>query len=126
MQQRLEGTRSLGVNLVQAVDRLVQLDAELHLPAHAVEVGNLPRADPWREVGEEEAIPCRRLHADQAERQGVRAPATRHVGVNRPALEDEGLVREQGIEVGAGEELLGDLPPGDVVHLGLPVVFAGG
>ena len=123
MQPRLAGTRSLGVTRVQAVARLVQLDAERPRPAPARAVGTLPRADPWREVGAAEAIPGRRLNADQAARQGVRAPANRPVGVNRPALADEGLVREPGIAGGAGEQRVGDLPPGDVGYRGRPVVL---
>src|SRR6267142_2998315 len=35
MQEGLQGARPLGVDGIQAVDRLVQPDAEFHLPAHA-------------------------------------------------------------------------------------------
>ena len=37
MQQCLQGAGPFGVDRVQAMHRLVQLDAEFHLPAHAVE-----------------------------------------------------------------------------------------
>jgi hypothetical protein len=52
MQERLHRTWPLGVDLVQAVYRLVQLDAEFDLPAHPVQVGDLPRAEPWWEIRE--------------------------------------------------------------------------
>jgi hypothetical protein len=46
-----------------------------------------------------------------------------YVGINDPAIAAQGLLREQRLEVGPGQERLGDLPPGDIVHLRLPVVF---
>ena len=45
IQEGLQGARLLGIDRVQPVDRLIQPDAELHLPADAVEVGDLPRPD---------------------------------------------------------------------------------
>jgi hypothetical protein len=46
-----------------------------------------------------------------------------HVGVNGPAVEDEDVVLDEGIEVGPREELLGDVSPGEIINLGLPVVL---
>ena len=123
MQERLQGTRLLGVDLVEAVHRLVQPDAEFDLPAHPVEVGDLQWAEPRWQVREEKAVALRGLDTDEPEMQRVLRPTHMDVGINGPAIEDEGVLLEEGIEVGAGEELLGDLPAGDIVHLGLPVVF---
>src|SRR5262252_746726 len=50
MQEGLHGTRPLGVDRVQTVDRLIQPDAELDLPAHPVEISDLPRADPGGQI----------------------------------------------------------------------------
>src|SRR5882724_2807025 len=46
-----------------------------------------------------------------------------HIGVHDLAIETQGFLREQGIEVGPREKLLGELPPRQIVHLGLPVVL---
>ncbi|MBI3328076.1 MAG: hypothetical protein HYZ81_15415 [Nitrospinae bacterium] len=72
MQERLHRTGLLGVILVQAVHRLVQLDAQLHLPAHAEEVGHLARANAWWQIREEETIPFGGVDPDEAEMEGAR------------------------------------------------------
>jgi hypothetical protein len=59
MQECLHRAGPLGVNLVQTVHRLIQLEAEFDLPAHTVEIGNLQRADPWRKIREEETVAFR-------------------------------------------------------------------
>jgi len=46
MQERLHGTGALRIDLVQAVYRLVQADAQFHLPAHPIEGGDLPWPKP--------------------------------------------------------------------------------
>ena len=46
MQERLQGAWPLGVDHVEAVHGRVQPDAEFDLPAHAVEVSDLQRAEP--------------------------------------------------------------------------------
>jgi hypothetical protein len=46
-----------------------------------------------------------------------------HIGVNDLAIKEQGLLLEQGIEVGPGKEFLGDLSTCDIVHFGLPVLF---
>ena len=50
-------------------------------------------------------------------------PADMDIGINRPAVQAQDVIRQEGIEVGPGEERLGHLPAGDVIHLGLPVVL---
>ena len=46
-----------------------------------------------------------------------------HIGVNSAAIEHQRFGLQEGIKVGTWEELLRHLAPGDIVHLGLPVVF---
>ena len=123
MQEGLQGARPLGVNRIQAIDRLIQPDAEFHLPAHPIEVGDLPRADPRGQVRQEEAVPLRGLDPHETQRQCVRPPADMHIGVDDLAIEAQNLLFEQRIEVGPREELLRDLPARDIVHLRLPVLF---
>jgi hypothetical protein len=123
IQESLEGTRLLGVDLVEAIHRRVQPDAEFDLPAHAVEVADLQRAEPGGQVGEEKAVAFRGLNADNSEMKRLLRLAHMDVGIDGPAIQDEDLLREEGIEVRAGEELLGDLPAGDIVDVGLPGVL---
>lgn len=123
MQERLQGAGPFGVNRVEAVLQLVQLDAAFDLPAHPVEVRHLPWADPGREIGEEETMTFRGLDADEAQLHGILAFADRHIGVNGPAVEEQDLVLTENIEVSPPLELLGDLPARERVDLGLPVLF---
>src|SRR6266487_1253152 len=102
MQERLHRTGALGIDLVQAVHRLIQSDAQLDFPADAVEISHLPRADPGREIREEEAIPLRRVNPDEAEMQGVLGTPYTYICINGAAIEDEEILLEQGIEVGSG------------------------
>ena len=122
MQERLHRAGALGVDLVQAMDRFVQLDAQFHLPADPVEVGHLPRTEAGWQIREEKAIALRRVDPDQAEMERIPGPrpAHRHRWPGRRAQD---LLVQQDIEVGAGEKLLRDLPAGDIVHLGLPIVL---
>jgi hypothetical protein len=46
-----------------------------------------------------------------------------HIGIDGSAVEHEDLFLQEAIEVGAGEELWGDLAAGNRVDRGLPVVF---
>jgi hypothetical protein len=46
-----------------------------------------------------------------------------YIGINDPAIEAQGLLREHRLEVGPGQQRLGDLPLSDIVQLWLPVVF---
>ena len=123
IQESLEGTRLLGVDLVEAIHRRVQPDAAFDLPAPAGEVGDLPRAEPGGQVREEKAVALRGLNADQSELKRLLRPAPRDVGINGPAIQDADLRRAEGIEVRAGEELLGDLPTGAIIYLRVPVVL---
>jgi hypothetical protein len=123
MQERLHGTRPLGVDLVEAVDGLVQLDAEFHLPSDPIKVGHLPGAEAGREIRQEEAVPLRRVDADEAEMQRVLGVPHADVGINGPAIKDEEALLDEGVKVSAGEEFFGDVTAGDTVHLGLPIIF---
>jgi hypothetical protein len=102
-QERLERTRALGVDLVEAVPRLVQPDAECALPAHTVAIGDLPRAEPWGQVREEKAVALRGGDTDEPEMQRWLRPTPMDVGITGPAVEDEDLRLEEGLEVRAGE-----------------------
>ena len=95
MQQRFQGAGPLGIDRVQAVHRLVQLDAEFHLPAHAVKVGDLSWADPRWEICQEETIAFGRLHADEAERQRMCIPTDMDISITSPAVEDESVVCQE-------------------------------
>ena len=46
-----------------------------------------------------------------------------HIGIDGSAIEHEDLFLQEAIEVGAGEELRGDLAAGNRIDRGLPVVF---
>ena len=61
MQERLHRAGALGVDLVQAMYRFVQLDAQFHLPADPVEIGHLPGTEAGWEIGEKKAIALRRV-----------------------------------------------------------------
>jgi hypothetical protein len=122
VQERLQGTRRLGVDGVEAVHRLVQPDAEFDLPAHPVEVGDLQWAKPWGQVCEAQAVALRGLDADEPEMPRVLRPPQMDVGIHGPAVADEGLRLEEGLEVRAGTELLADLPAGAIIPLGRPVL----
>ena len=76
----------------------------------------MPRAEPGGQVREEKAVALRGLNADKSELKRLLRPAPRDVGINGPAIQDEDLRRAEGIEVRAGEELLGDLPTGDIIY----------
>ena len=81
-------------------------DAQVFLPAHTVEVGDLPRAEPWGQVREEKAVALRGLDADEPEMKHWLRPTYMDVGIHGPAIEDDGLRLDEGIEIRAGEELL--------------------
>jgi hypothetical protein len=123
VQERLYGTGTLGIDLVQAVHGLVHLDAQFDLPSDPIEVGYLPGANPGREVRQEEAVALRRVDADEAQMQRVLRAPHPDVRINGPAIKDEDLVLEESVEVGTGEEFLGDVAAGNMVDLGLPVSF---
>ena len=95
-QERLQGAWPLGIDRVQPVHRLVQPDAEFHLPAHAVEVGDLPRADPRGQIREEETV------ARRVEMSGCLAPPTcTSASMARPSRTC--VLFQEGIEVSAGK-----------------------
>ena len=89
----------------------------------AVEVGDLPRSDPRGKIRHEKTIAFRRVDADEAPMHLCFPGAHMHIRINDAAIQDERFVRQQGIQVGPGEECSGDLSPSEVVDLGLPVVF---
>jgi len=122
MQARLQGARPFGVARVPAVHRLGQPEAEVHLPAHPVEVGNLPRAKAGREVRQEDTGALRGLDPDEAEKPRVLVTTAMPIGVNSPPVEDKRVVRQEGIDVGPRTKLLRDLSSGARVHLRLPVL----
>src|SRR5688572_6812324 len=123
MQERLQRARPLGVDLVQTIYRFVQPNTAFDLPAHTVEVGHLPGADPGRQIREEETIALGRVDTDETEMEWALVPADVDVSIDGPAVEDEDPLLEQGIEVSTGEELLGHLSACDIVHFGFPVVL---
>jgi hypothetical protein len=118
MQERLQGTGTLGVDLVQAVHGLVHLDAQFDLPPHTVEVGYLPGANPGREVRQEETVARRRVDADEAEMPRVLRAPHPDVSINGPAIKGEDMVLAESVEVGPGEEFLGDVATGKMADLG--------
>jgi hypothetical protein len=103
MQERLQGAGPLGVNLVQAVHRLIQSNAQFDFPAHAVEVRDLPRPNPRRQIREEETIALGRVNPDEAEMQGMFGIPHMHIGIEGPAIEHEDLFLQEDIKVGPGE-----------------------
>jgi hypothetical protein len=123
MPERLHRTGALGVDLIQAVHRLVQPDAPFDFPADTVAVGHLPRADSERQVREEETVAFRRVDPDEAEISGVFGLTHMHIRVNGPAVAHEDVFLQEDIEVGPRKELLGRLSTRHQVDRGLPVVF---
>jgi hypothetical protein len=121
LQERLQRTWPLGIRLVKPEYRCVQLPAQLDLPPHTVEVGDLSRHHPRWEVREEAAITVESLDPDEPEMEWVLVVADMPMSLHRPAVEHKGVVIQQGIAVGAWEVLPGDLPARASVHLGLPV-----
>ena len=79
--------------------------------------------DPGRQIREEETIALGRVDTHETEMEWALVSANRDVSIDGPAVEDTDLRLEEGIEVRAGEALLGHLPAGKGVHLGLPVVL---
>jgi hypothetical protein len=61
---------------------------------------------------------------DETEREWALGPADMDVCIDGPAVEDEALLLEQGLEGRTGDELRGHLPACAIVHWGLPVVFS--
>ena len=49
--------------------------------------------------------------------------AHRHIRITGTAIQGQRVIRQEGIQVGPGEECRGQLSPGEIVTLGLPVVF---
>ena len=80
MPERLQGTRPFGVDRVQPVHRLVQPHAQFDLPAHAVEVGDLPRAEAGWEICPEEAVALGALDPHEAPWQRVGPAADMDIG----------------------------------------------
>jgi len=74
MQERLHRAGTLGLDLVQAMDRRILCDAPFDLAAHPVEVGDWPWPTPRGQIRQEKARPCWRVDPDRAERQGMRGP----------------------------------------------------
>jgi hypothetical protein len=62
------------------------LSGRAHRPVHPVEVGDLPRADPQRQIREEEAIALGRVEPDQAEMERVLGASHMHIGIGGPAV----------------------------------------
>src|SRR5262245_57976406 len=89
MQERLHRAGALGVDLVQAMDGLVQLDAQFHLPADPVEIGHLPGAEARWELGEKKAIALRRVDPNQAEMERVPEASYPHIGIDGPAVKPQ-------------------------------------
>jgi hypothetical protein len=66
VQKRFQGAGPRGVYRVQAMHGLVSPDAALDLPAHPVEVSDLPRANPGRQIRQEETGALRGVDPDEA------------------------------------------------------------
>ena len=71
LQEGLQGARLFGIDRVPAVPRLIQPEAQVDLPAHAVKVGPLPWADPGRQIRQENTVPFGGLDSHQAPGQVV-------------------------------------------------------
>jgi hypothetical protein len=123
MEGRLHRAGALGIELVQMVDRLIQLHAQFDRPAAAIDLGDLPGPKPRGQIGEEEARALGRMDPDEAEMHGVVGTAHPYIGINGSAIEHKDLFLEADVEVGPGEERWSDLATGNVVDLGLPIVF---
>jgi hypothetical protein len=97
MQEGLHRTGALSVDLVQAMDGLVQLDTQFNFPPHPVQISYLSWADPRGEIGEEEAVPLGSMDADQAEMERVLGVPDPHMPQERPRLFSLGrhLLREE-------------------------------
>ena len=86
MQERLQRARPLGIDLVQPMHRLVQSATAFDLPAHTIEVGHLPWADPGRQVGEEETIALGRVDPHETEMEwALVSPAGTSASMARPS-----------------------------------------
>src|SRR5918997_3593639 len=123
MQERFHRAGALGIDLVQAVDRLIQFDAQFDLPADPIDVGDLPWPKPRGKIRQEKAIALRRVDPHEAPMQGLFGCPDMRIGINRVAVEDEDVLLEEGVEVGPGEELLGDVAAREMIHFWLPIVF---
>jgi hypothetical protein len=123
MQERFHRAGALGLDLIQAVDRLSQFDAQFDLPADPLDVGDLPWPKPRGQIRQEKAIALRRVDPHEAQMQGLFGPPDMRIGSNRVAVEDPDVLREEGIEVGPGAELLGDGAAREMIHFWLPMVF---
>jgi hypothetical protein len=65
MQERLQGVGPRGIRLVEAVHGLVQADAQFDLPAHAVEVSDLPGAGAGQQIRQEKTGPLGGVAPDE-------------------------------------------------------------
>jgi hypothetical protein len=108
----LHRTGALSVNLVQAMDGRVHLEAQCNFPTPPIEVSDLSRADPRRESCEEAARPRGRVEADQAARERVLGAPDSHSGIDGPAVARKDLRLQEDLEVGSRTKLPGDPPPG--------------
>ena len=119
MQERFHRAGALGIDLVQAVDRLIQFDAQFDLPADPIDVGDLSWPKPRGQIRQEKAIALRRVDPYEAQMQGLFGPPDMRIGINRVAVEDQDVL----LEDGPGEELLGDVAAREMIHFWLPIVF---
>jgi hypothetical protein len=97
----------------------------LRSTSHADPVEVDPRAGTGagRQIRQEEAVPLRRVDADKAEMQrGLGVPPS-DIGINGPTIKDKNALLDEGVEVSAKEECLGELAAGDTDHLGLSVIL---
>jgi hypothetical protein len=116
MEERLHRAGAFGVDLVQSVHGLVHLHTQFDFPPHAVEVNHLSRADLGGEIRQEEAIALGRVDPNKAEMQRMLGVPHLDVSINGPTIEGEDVAVQEGVEVGPGEEFLGDLSAGNGVH----------
>jgi hypothetical protein len=123
VQACLHRAGALGIHRVQAMERLLQCDAAVDLPADPRAVGHWPGPKPRGPVREEAARALRGVDPHQAQRQGLCGPPHTHLGSNGVASADKELLLKQDIEVGAGAECRGDLTTRQRVDLRLPVVL---
>jgi hypothetical protein len=93
MQERLQRAGSCSVDGVEAVHRLVQLEAPCHLSAPAGQVGDLPRADAGGQMRQEATVPLRGFDPHEAERQRLRPLADLPIGIHDSAIKAQGLLR---------------------------------
>jgi hypothetical protein len=123
MPERFHRAGALGLDLVQAVHRFIQPNAQFDLPTDPIEVRDLPWPKPRGQIGEEKAIALWRMDPYEAQMQGPLGPPDMPVGINGMAVEEQDLLLQESIEVGPGEELLGEVTARDMVHFRPPVVF---